>query len=402
MLEIFKDKKDCTGCTACEESCPVKAITMQPSETGHLYPAIDAEKCIGCGNCMQVHERRVSVAGIEEKQPVIAYGAKEKETNTASASGGIAGLLAADTVENRGVVYGAVFNSAFHVHHIRCAMSDSFSRLSGSKYVQSDLEDIFCYVRADLEAGIPVMFTGTPCQIEGLKAYLNKDYENLLTVDIVCHGVPSQRMFDDYLKTLTAHYSKWTEITGFTFRDKSSGWGIDGKITLTSYPQPCTDGDTFHKKLWASKEPYFYYFLNGSLYRESCYVCPFTSVHKRPADITLCDFWGIEKVNPDFNAENGVSGILCNTAKGAEAIARILDKCEWFETTPENIAAGNTQLRTPSVNSNPAVLKAYAEKGWDGVIEEYNKEPWLKRHSSQIKRLVPKKIKEKYKQARKD
>ena len=378
MPEIFKNKSECTACSACVNICPRGALSFQEDEYGFKYPVINSS-CINCNACVNVHERRKALS---LNEPVKAYAAKTNK-NIESASGGIAALLSRKIVEEGGVVYGAAFGYDFEVSHRRCDSPSSITALAGSKYVQSDLKDTFLNVKKDLAAGKTVLFTGTPCQVEGLYAYLDKKPPRLITLDIVCHGVPSGKMWQDYVETL----EKSGEISNLTFRDKSLGWGINGSVTYKNGRKVV---------LWGSKEPYLHYFLNGSIYRPNCYECRFAG-ENRPADITLGDYWGIEKEIPKFNIEGGVSAVIANTKKGQRLIESVLEECEYAVSSFDSISKGNTQLRKPSVNSEPEILEVYKSEGWPGVEKAFAKVGFFKKNSSFIKSLVPKGIKKRLK-----
>ena len=352
---------------------------MVPDKEGFLYPVIDDSKCINCKLCEKVHEERLKITLGE---PLKCYAMRDEDLMKPS-SGGIAHLLSKRTILAGGIVYGAVFDGK--AKHVRCEKTEELDALRGSKYAQSEIGLIYKSVQKDLNDKRPVLFIGTPCQIEGLRAFVKKDYDNLLTVDVVCHGAPSNQMLNDYLDTICTAEN----LQSLTFRDKSKGWGINGAIYLK---------DGSKKPLWASASSYLSYFLDGSLYRDSCYECRFTSKN-RPGDITLGDYWGIEKMHPEFNSELGVSAVICNTEKGKKAIGEILDKVEYVESTFEKIAEANTQLREPAVNKNPRIKEIYAEEGWKGIDREFQKKSWLDRNKSQLKSLIPTKIKKVLKRA---
>lgn len=386
----------CTGCSACKAVCPMDAIVFKEDPLGFNVPVVDESKCIDCGACLRVHKE---VFEIPKSIPVSAYAARVDSKAKDSSSGGVSAALAEKF--HPGYVFGAVMDLDGNVFHIECGPDiigiANLERIRGSKYAQSDISSSLPRIRELLKAGEKVLFTGTPCQVHGLKTYLKytgTDMENLLTVDIVCHGVPSARMFSDYLKHIEGLFPGMI-LEKFTFRDKNLGWGKSGSAYLASKRE---DGDDIHLKLWESSEPYLYYFGRASLCRDCCYECRFTSVNARPADITLGDFWGIESQHPSFKIKDGVSAVICNTEKGEKAFKEL--SCEFIESSAEKIVEKNAQLQKPSVCKDPEIREIYKKDGWEGVEKVFLNLPWITRHKSQIKALLPKWLKHKLKAAK--
>ncbi len=304
---LFTKKEDCCGCGACLNVCPRQAIAMKEDEYGYLYPEIDEEKCVRCGQCKKVcaFQKRE-----ETNVPLDCYAAVNAnvEQVSKSASAGIFAAIAEKVICDGGIVYGVAFTRNWGVHHVAIDNLEDLAKLQGSKYAHSNIERTYSEAKNELQTGRRVLFSGTPCQIAGLREFLGKEYENLVTVDIVCHGVPSVRMLQDYLKTIEdKHRGK---ITEFIFRDKSIGWGKNGSAVI--------NGKKI--KIWQSASSYLYYFTKGWLYRENCYRCPYACEH-RPADITLGDYWGIEKQHPEllgkgrWDESKGISCVIINTKK---------------------------------------------------------------------------------------
>ena len=272
------------------------------------------------------------------------------------------------------------------MHHVGVDDVRKIGQLQGSKYVQSSIGAAYQQAKKQLAQGRKVLFSGTPCQIDGLYGFLGKENDDLITVDLVCHGVPNQRMFMDYLHSLG-------DVGRFSFRDKSLGWGINGKYLLKGEKKP--------NNIWQSGSPYLYYFTKGMIYRDSCYVCKYACKH-RPADITLGDFWGIEKQHPEylkdnnFNARNGISVVIGNTEKGV----KLLESCSSLLNTGRSefskAAAGNTQLVRPSAipQQRKEILDLYAQHGWQAVAERFVKNIGFRRYSSKIKSMIPYRLKE--------
>lgn len=385
-LTLFEKKEDCCACGACLNICHKQAITMEEDECGFLYPKIDEDICINCGACTRV----CAFQNTEEyNSPIRCYAAvsRDKDQVKLSASGGIFSALATKTINDGGVVFGAAFKDDWTVKHCTADSISKLKALQGSKYVQSDTGKTFSEVKEYLKEGRKVLYSGTPCQIAGLKEYLGKDYDNLLTIDIVCHGVPSNKMFKEYIKILEEKHGG--KLTSFSFRDKSFGWGKFSSAVIKS------------KKisLWESDSSYLYYFANASSFRENCYKCKYAGEH-RPGDLTIGDYWGIDIQHPEYigrkgwNASEGISLIVVNTNKGLSELKSTESYIDYKESDFEMIALGNAQLQRPSVSLNrDEVLDLYIDGGWEAVDKRFNNSIGLHRYSSQLKALLPKKIK---------
>ena len=385
---LYSSKDRCCGCGACLNICPRHAIAMKEDELGFLYPEIREDLCVRCGLCKKVcaFQNRQ-----EESVPLACCAAvnKDKETLKYSASGGVFHALALDTIEKDGVVYGAAFTDDWSVCHTSGEEIRQIGRLQGSKYAHSDTGRTFSEAKKMLEEGRSVLFSGTPCQIAGLRAFLGRDYDNLLTVDIVCHGVPAAAMLQGYIKHLE---EKWgASVTAFTFRDKSLGWGKNGSVVF--------EGKIGKKKLWQSDSAYLYYFAKGWIFRKNCYECKYTSRY-RPGDLTIGDFWGIEKQHLDYlgkrgwDESKGISFVFASTDKGLSALDRLSDRMDMKPATFEEIAAGNGQLRHPSEKGpRDEILAVYKEGGWEALEKRFYEKTGLRRHSSFIKSLIPSGIK---------
>ena len=323
MIHIT-DKSRCCGCTACVSVCPKRCIRMTEDDEGFLYPKVDAVACTNCGMCEQVCPELCSD---DERTPVQVYAAKNRneEIRMARSSGGIFTLLAEKIIDCGGVVFGARFDANWDVVHDYAETREGLSAFRGSKYVQSRVEGCYQKAKSFLQQGRKVMFTGTPCQIAGLKNFLRKDYDNLLTVDVVCHGVPSPKVWQIYLteiaredgknSVLSHHIAKKTEIESIDFRSKSTGWKkYSFALTLS---EETADGEKNTVLLSTNfyKNPYMNAFLLDLNLRLSCYNCP-AKGGKSGSDLTIADFWGINEVLPDFDDDKGISLVLVYSEKG--------------------------------------------------------------------------------------
>lgn len=303
MIEI-KNKALCTGCSACVQRCPAQCITMSPDNEGFLYPEIDHSRCINCGLCDRICPI-LSPGTRNQSSPPQAYAAysKNEEIRSSSSSGGVFSEIATTVLRNGGVVFGAAFDETYQVAHIGIDNEADLHKLRGSKYVQSKIGTAYVQTEEHLQSGKQVLFSGTPCQISGLHSYLGKEYENLITVDIICHGVPSPAVWEEYIK----FRADGREIENVSFRDKQDGWS-KYRLTLsftdkTQYSCPAAQ-DSFSRA-----------FLLNLCLRPSCYQCKHKGIH-RQSDITLADFWGLQAISPQLYDEKGVSLVLCHSNKG--------------------------------------------------------------------------------------
>ena len=301
MISIT-DKTDCCGCYACYNICPVQCITMKPDDEGFEYPETDTSKCIGCGKCNKVCPLINYTEETGETEAFAAYN-KEESTRINSSSGGIFSALSEHLFSKGGVVFGASFDGDFDVRHAQARNADELSALRGSKYVQSTVGQALSHVKELLDEEVPVLFSGTPCQIAGLKGFLQRDYQNLFCADLICHGVSSPAVWCAY-KNMIAEKHPFNQIN---FRDKSSGWR---NYSLSFY-----NGNTVSfSEIWRNN-----FYMTGTMsnyfLRPSCHACRFKTVH-RLSDITLADYWGISEVHPEMFDEKGVSLLLTHSEKG--------------------------------------------------------------------------------------
>lgn len=319
MISI-KDKSQCVGCSACMQICPKQCITMLQDNQGFLYPCVDEAKCIECNKCVSVCP---VINQSEEKKPRAVYAAwnENDKIREKSSSGGCFYQIAKSVIDRGGVVFGARFDDKWNVVHSYCDTLDGIQQFQQSKYLQSRIGNTYREVEKFLKAGRITLFSGTPCQIAGLHKFLTKDYgELLVTVDVVCHGCPSPKVWEEYLAHIMSpkfktffHLRKKDEITKINFRDKRNGWSAYG-ISI---------GFRHGKELFEThlENIYMRCFLHDLSLRPSCFHCP-SKAGKSGSDITLADFWGVESVNKNLYSSKGVSLVLINSPKGDKIVKK--------------------------------------------------------------------------------
>lgn len=359
MIRLEK-KEACCGCAACVQICPGGCITMARDGEGVAYPVTDAAKCLECGLCEDVCPFwEEAVARLPRK--VYAVKNKEEGVRFHSSSGGVFTLLATQVIEAGGVVFGAAFDKNYRVVHTCAETRQELVKLRGSKYVQSDAAGVYRTAETFLKSGREVLFSGTPCQIAALRRYLKKEYEKLVTVDFICHGVPAPGVWEAYLRELSrkAGASSPDAIAGIGFRDKFYGWK---KFSLALHVKKKEKVYPFRLPLHLNA--YIRGFLHNLYLRPSCYSCRVREL-RSGSDITLGDYWGIAKTYPELDDDRGVSAVLLNTEQGAARFN--WDSCCLVETDYPHILKTNGALeKSPGI---PAGRKAfYAQYARKGVI----------------------------------
>ena len=345
-------KSECCACTACEQACPVNAISFTKDDEGFLYPAINKDKCIDCGLCERVCPVEHPNYCNTEIPEVYAAMVKEVEQRKKSSSGGMFYAIASWILNQGGKVYGATMDENHQVKHIGVDNFEDLNLLRGSKYVQSDLQQVFADIKKELKAGRCCYFVGTGCQVAGLKSFLRKDYDTLLTSDLVCHGVPSQWLFDQHIKYLEDKYKG--KVSNYHFRN-NEGWGGCEIFDLTNHK-----GKTKKYKFPSyDLSPYLYSFMYGMTSRYSCYECPFARI-PRQGDITLADYWGVKEFFPEIDDSKGVSMILVNSSNGQKVWNAVKVDNIFEKSRKEAAAKCNENLIGPT--SMPIIrTRAYKE-----------------------------------------
>lgn len=375
MIEL-KNKQDCCGCTACASICPVNAIVMKADALGFLYPSVDTAVCIGCNKCDKVCAFLQPNLGNSLPD---AYGVRHKKIEEVekSRSGAAFAAISDCILEKGGVVYGVGYDTHFRVKHKRADCKGQRDEFRGSKYAQSDMTGILAMVKQDLKEGRVVLFTGTPCQIAALDSYLPDNLkQGLMTIDIVCHGVSSPKVWDDYLTYLEKKEKQ--EIIKVDFRDK----GIFGWSGL-------------HKESFIfaddKKRTYDYTYYSDIIIRPSCSNCHFTSTH-RVSDITLADFWGWKKLCPEFaDDDKGYSLVLINTTKGNELFQSISDDVLFKKVNLMQCIQPNMQHATEADNLHEKFVIDYERKGFEYIRRKYGT-VGIKYQINRVKNLIKRKL----------
>lgn len=332
-------KFDCCGCYSCYNSCPVSAIKMEKDNVeGVLYPVVDGDRCVECGRCVRrcpALNSRNPVKAMKKGNPYcFAAMAKDDSIRENSSSGGIFSLLSGKILDDGGIVFGAAFDSDYSVEHIKVTRKENLSKLRGAKYVQSRINFTYRDVNSELKSGRKVLFSGTPCQCEGVAAYLGRDYDNLYLIDFICHGIPSPMIWQKYLK----FRSQGKLISSVYFRKKISSWEL--------YSMEITFKDTSNYIQDWHHDVYMRGFIRNLYLRSSCYTCQYRK-RRRISDITLADFWGIDDLLPDMNDNRGTSLLLVQSGKGMELLKDT--ECKMMRVDYEQ-----------AINHNPAYFKSPA------------------------------------------
>lgn len=373
VIPEMKKTGVCTGCGLCARLCPGKAIEMREDESGFRYPAITKIKCLNCPKCAICRMEEDSPEGEAGGAECFAAVSSDPVSTAQCSSGGLFGVIAKQWLSDGGIVYGCAFDGKMQAAHIRVDSPEDLPKLFGSKYLQSNIVPVFGQIAKDLADGRKVLFCGTPCQTAAVRKYFG-DSDRLLLTDILCHGVPPGRVFREYLQTL----SQSGEIcVGYSFRDKQFGWGNAISFTLA-------DGRGVQRKLFRAScaDSYYSMFYEGLILRPSCYECRYKG-RARVGDITLGDFWGIEKAYPDFDSSKGVSLVLVNTLKGKKAFESISSGVTFIPADFDRAAQCNTTLtgNSPRPESAEKCMELMREKGFAAARKWY----WSHRRTKQIK-----------------
>ena len=358
MIQIDK-KENCTGCSACAMICPKACITMQSDEEGFRYPQVNEKECIHCELCVKTCPE---LNHVQRPEPIKIVGLKNRNGKMAmeSASAGVSAALCDFIVQHNGVVAGAVYNEDFSVSHVILSDAKELPRLNSSKYQQSNINHIYKDIRSLLKQEKTVLFIGTPCQVAGLKHFLQKDYPNLYTCDLICHGVPSPKVFQSYLHFIEKKYKRKT--ASINMRDKTLGWNTPGiRIQFTD-----------EYSIFRNKETNLFNGIYSVHYatRPSCHACLYANM-KREGDLTIGDFWGIEKRHPDFFDKHGVSLVLINTEKGEKLLNEILPQFEWIISNKDECMQPNLAFPAPQSPVHEKFFQDFNKYDFETIAKKY-------------------------------
>lgn len=375
-MEEIVIKSKCTGCTACMNGCPKQAISMETDNNGFKHPVIDQTKCINCGLCKKNCPVLNTINNESINECYVAFSNDDNILNNSS-SGGLFNIIANKVLDNNGIVIGAAFDNTNTLKHIAVTSKNDLEPLKGSKYLQSDLTNIFIYIKENIK-NKQILFVGTPCQVAGLKSYI-KNNNNLICLDIVCHGVPSPKLFEKYIKELETINKQ--KVIKFNFRDKSTGWDTYSN-TVTFENKAITE--------LAKNNKYMKLFLANIALRESCYNCNFKLGNKY-SDITLGDFWGINNVNKNMYNKKGTSAIIINTNQGKELFESIKNELTYKKCELSDILLGNSSLKESSkepIKRNEFFSNIETESMDEEVSKYVPKTSFIKKMLRKVKKII--------------
>lgn len=364
---------ECTGCMACKQKCSKNAISCKEIN-GFLYPYIDRDICVGCGICVSVcpvlNTRCIKGKTHDKDKECIAAWNKDDEVRMRSSSGGVFSAMAERIFEDGGIVFGAVWSADLKLEHQYIRDKAKLDRLRRSKYVQSDTKNTYNEVYRFLQEGYKIMYCGTPCQIAGLTSFLgHKDYENLVKVDVICQGVPSQKLFKKYINEIAA--SENCEVIDANFRSKENGWRCGLLLLLLQ----CRDkARTFIKEMLYGRNAYYNAFIKEYFMRDSCYGCKFKNCDfGYYSDVTIADFWRVGNVIPlDVeNYEYGINAVIINTQRGKSFFESCADKLIVVERTWEEFASNGGLRRSHKRANNGEAYNYLQNHSWMDTQKKY-------------------------------
>lgn len=380
----------CTGCRVCKISCPVSCITMIEDACGFAYPRVDEKSCIKCGRCVSschsLASSQSSDSGIEPQ--VFAAQSKAEGDLRDSSSGGYFSIVAKHILNQGGVVYGAAWRG-FSARHIRATDEVQLHAIRGSKYVESRIDQVMPTLIEDAGSR-PVLFSGTPCQVAAAKAYVGPALsKQILFVDLVCHGVPSETLFLDYIAWLK---TRMPSLCGYSSRDKSvNGWSCRGAYYIF-------EKNEIVAKPHRASDPYSILFDQALLLREACYMCPYAK-RERMGDLTLGDYWGVESVSTSFDQDKGVSLICVNSIRGEHIFSACANEVRLVGTEFVLAAKKNANLESPTSmpKARAHYLSLYQHQGFPGLARQLRRDYWHKIALIKIKKAMPLSLKRRLK-----
>lgn len=365
MIVLYTDKGNCCGCTACMSVCPKHAISMKTDGEGFLYPAIQESLCIECGLCQKVCSFQNGYDTIQNYDKPFVYAVKHvsDETRYKSSSGGMFTVLSDEVLFQNGVIYGVGFDEKMTVCHQRAMNKAKRDFFCGSKYVQSDMGQTLKHIEMDLREARKVLFTGTPCQVAAVREYLKKrnvETDNLVLCDVICHGTSSPLIFSEYLKL--CEKKKGGKIINHVFRSKIKGWHTHTEMNVFSNGQK--DYKSFLSQLYKN------IFYSHVALRPSCHKCIYTNL-RRPSDITIADFWGVDKTYPEFDDNKGISLVLINTEKGKKIFQSVSSHIIFKQSNVTACLQPNMKESSKPSPMRDEFWQDYYANGFDHVIKKY-------------------------------
>lgn len=353
----------CTGCHACVAICSQKCIDMEDSGEGFMFPVVHMESCIQCDRCKEVCPV-LRMPDRNQHTRVVALKSKDEAERENSTSGGVFPLLAKQLLNDGGIIYGAVYECDFSVRHVAVENSEYLPLLQGTKYVQSKIGRVFTEVEDKLKTGRSVLFSGTPCQCAGLRAFLGKNYDNLILVDLICHGVPSPKVWQTYIDYRAKQENSGKRPVRINMRAKVSGW--------SRYSTEFDYGNGKITRIQNSQDPFIRAFIGNICLRSSCSEC-LEKGTERCTDLTLGDYWGIWSQHPEFNDEKGTSVVFVHSAKGMDMLNRVKDQTEWMEIPIEDAYRENMSMVSSSQphEKRNEFLDRVTSDNFDDMVKEY-------------------------------
>ena len=377
-METIIEKNNCCGCKACADICRNDAISFSSDREGFWYPEIDTNRCVDCGQCKRVCPQ---LHVLNKSNPIKVMAAKNRDRDILlkSSSGGVFTALAEEVLLNGGIVYGVIYNKNIQAQFCRIDKIEGLEKMRGSKYVQADSQGVYRAVLKDLEDGYQVMFVGTPCQVSAMRIMTSKYLDRILLVDFICHGVTSPRVFAEYIRYIENKRKK--RIVGYFNRAKDLGWRHTEKIIFQ-------DGKSEYTSLLS--QAWRHIFHSHNCLRTSCYNCHFNHYEEREADITIGDYWGIEKHHPEFKYSEGASLVVIYTDHGKEWIGKCKKKLEIIDSQIEYCLERQPHFRGESAIPQKRIefWREYYMKGIPYIVKKYGKCDIEMQLKHVIKRLV--------------
>lgn len=384
MIQLIR-KEDCCGCTACESICGKNAIVLKADEEGFLYPDVNKAKCVDCHLCEKVCPIITRKNGVKELDSQHFYAVRHKDTDVLmnSSSGGAFSAFAKVVLDKGGIVYGATYDDNMVVRHVGIEKIHDLWKLRGSKYVQSDIRGVFIEIKQFLVSGRFVLFSGTPCQVEGLKLFLRKPHDKLLTIDVVCHAVTSPMLFKDYMVYLQERYRR--NIVWLNMRDKlKNGW--NHHFTLRVWPK-----DKKSQVLRPTYISWLSVFGSEMASRPSCHKCLFTNL-TRSGDITLADFWDDKKTRPDVYSSEGTSLLIVNSNMGKLLLDSVKNNIMIWPISEKEAWQPCLEQPTPQSPNRDDFWRFYFENGSIATFKKYCYIPLPTRYKWKVKDFIAKLI----------